>query len=82
MVERDPSYENCSAAHTNSCMRQQFSNEINVPISQFAADFVKKLRDYMGGYERASELSIQSYGYMYLADNKAFAQILRESEKV
>lgn len=82
VVERDPTYENCSTSHTNSCMRQQFSNEINVRISQFAADFVKNFRDYMGGDERAPELSIQSYGYMYLADNDAFADTLRESQKV
>jgi glycine/D-amino acid oxidase-like deaminating enzyme len=82
VVERDPTYENCSTAHTNSCMRQQFSNEINVRISQFAADFVKNFRGYMGGDERVPELSIQSYGYMYLADNEAFAQTLRESQKV
>lgn len=79
VVERDPSYENCSTAHTNSCMRQQFSREINVRCSQFAADFVKNLRAYMGNDERVPELSIQSYGYLYLADNQAFAAVLRES---
>jgi len=47
VVERDPSYENCSTTHTNSCMRQQFSTDLNVRISQFAADFVKNLRQYM-----------------------------------
>lgn len=82
VVERNPSYEACSTVHTNSCMRQQFSREINVQISQFAADFVKNLRDFMGGDERVPNLPIQSYGYMYLADNVAFADILRESQKV
>jgi len=57
VVERDPTYENCSTTHTNSCMRQQFSTELNVRISQFAADFVKNLRTYMGGDERVPELS-------------------------
>ena len=28
VVEKDPSYEFTSTAHTNSCMRQQFSREI------------------------------------------------------
>ena len=82
VVERDPSYASCSTAHTNSCMRQQFSSELNVRISQFAADFVKNFRAYMGGDERYPELSIQSYGYMYLADNDAFADVLRESHAV
>jgi len=39
VVERDPSYEFASTSHTNSCMRQQFSSEVNIRISQFAADF-------------------------------------------
>lgn len=82
VVERDPSYEKCSTAHTNSCMRQQFSTELNVRISQFAADFVKNLRRYMGGDARVPELSIQSYGYMYLADNEGFADVLRANQKV
>ncbi|MGH1482242.1 MAG: NAD(P)/FAD-dependent oxidoreductase [Geminicoccales bacterium] len=82
VVERDPSYENCSTTHTNSCMRQQFSTELNVRISQFAADFVKNLRHYMGGDERVPGLSIRSFGYMYLADNEDFADVLRENQKV
>lgn len=82
VVERDPSYSACSTAHTNSCIRQQFSTELNVRISQFGADFVKNLRRYMGGDERVPELSIHSYGYMYLADNEGFADVLRANQKV
>ncbi len=82
VVERDPTYQFASTTHTNSCMRQQFSEELNVRISQFAADFVKNLRDYMGGDERVPELSIRSFGYMYLADNEGFANVLRDNIKV
>ena len=77
VVEMDTSYEKCSTAHTNSCMRQQFSTELNVRISQFAADFVKNLRTYMGGDDRVPELAIRSFGYMYLADTQEFANVLR-----
>ncbi|MEM9099866.1 MAG: FAD-binding oxidoreductase, partial [Pseudomonadota bacterium] len=82
VVERDPSYEFCSTAHTNSCIRQQFSTEINVKISQFGAEFVNNFRQYMGGDARVPELKVQSFGYMYLADNEGFADVLRESQKV
>lgn len=82
VVERDPTYEFASTTHTNSCMRQQFSTELNVRISQFAADFVKNIRTRMGGDERVPELSIRSFGYMYLADNDGFAQTLRENKLV
>lgn len=82
VVERDMKFENCSTTHTNSCMRQQFSADLNVRISQFAADFVKNIRSYMGGDERVPELGIRSFGYMYLADNDGFADILRENQQV
>lgn len=82
VVERDPTYENCATAHTNSCIRQQFSTKLNVRISQFAADFIKNLRAYMGGDNRIPDQSIQSYGYLYLADTEGFAQTLRENQKV
>ena len=82
VIEMDSSYINSSTAHTNSCMRQQFSNELNVRISQFAADFVKNIREYMGGDTRVPELDIQNYGYMYFADNDVFANVLRENQQV
>lgn len=82
VIEMDGSYANSSTAHTNSCMRQQFSNALNVRISQFAADFVKNLRGYMGGDTRVPELDIQNYGYMYLADNAGFADVLRANQSV
>ena len=81
VVERDTSYQNSSTAHTNSCMRQQFSTKLNVQISQFAADFVKNLPERIGD-ERVPAQVIQNYGYMYLADNDDFAKVLRENQKV
>ena len=82
VVERDPTYEFCSTSRTNSCMRQQFSSEINVRVSQFAADFVKNLRSYMGGDQRIPQLTIRNFGYLYLADTEAFAETLRRSHAV
>ena len=82
VVERDTTYETSSTMHTNSCMRQQFSAELNVRISQFAADFVKNLPRYMGNDDRVPNLSIRSFGYMYLADNEGFAGVLRENHAV
>lgn len=82
VVERDPTYEFTSTSHTNSCMRQQFSNEVNVKISQFAAEFVKNFRDFFGGDERVPNIPIQSYGYMYLANNEEFSNTLKELQKI
>ncbi|MEL7099703.1 MAG: FAD-binding oxidoreductase [Pseudomonadota bacterium] len=80
VIERDPTYSACSTAHTNSCMRQQFSTELNVRISQFAAEFVTSLPERMGG--DAPRLAIQNFGYMYLADNDVAAQVLRTNARI
>ncbi len=81
VVEKDPTYEFAATSRTNSCMRQQFSHGINVRISQFAAEYVKNFRDYMGGDPRIPDLAFQSFGYLYLANNEAFADVLRENQK-
>jgi len=82
VVDRDLTYEKCSTAHTNSCVRQQFSNELNVRISQFTVDFVENLPTYMGGDDRVPDLKVRNFGYMYLANTEEFAQVLRDNIKV
>jgi glycine/D-amino acid oxidase-like deaminating enzyme len=82
VLERDPAYRQAGTTHTNSCIRQQFSTELNVRISQFGAEFVQNLRRYMGGDDRVPKLSIQNFGYMYLADSDAFADVLRRNAQV
>ena len=80
VVERDPTYAQCSTAHTNSCIRQQFSEALNVRISQFTAEFIKNLRANMGGDLRVDDLSIQEFGYLYLADSEPKANALRAAQ--
>ncbi len=36
----------------------------------------------MGNDERVPKLSIHNFGYMYLADNELFAEILKENQKL
>ncbi|MCE2512218.1 MAG: FAD-binding oxidoreductase [Acidimicrobiia bacterium] len=81
VVERDPSYEYSSTARTNSCMRQQFSREVNIRISQFAAEFVRDFRDWMGDPE-APEVPVNHFGYMYLAGDEASAAVLAANQQV
>ncbi len=81
VIERDPTYETAATSLTNSCIRQQFSNETNIRISRFGAEFIRNFRDFMGGDPEVPALALQSYGYLYLADTAAFAQTLRASQK-
>lgn len=81
VVERDPGYATCSTAHSNSCIRQQFSDPLNVRISQFTADFIKALPERMKD-PRAPRIDIQNFGYLYLADTPDKAEILRANADV
>jgi len=82
VLERDPTYAQAGTTHTNSCIRQQFSTDLNVRISQFGAAFVESLRDFMGGDPRVPDLRIQNFGYLYLSDNAAFSDVLRANQRV
>lgn len=81
VVERDTTYEFTSTVHTNSCIRQQFSQEINVRVSQFAAEFVKNFRAFMGNDERVPDVPLHSFGYLFLAGNDVAASTLKENQQ-
>ena len=81
VVERDPSYEGSSTAATNSCMRQQFSNEVNIRISQFTAEFVRTFPEWFDDPE-VPELATHFFGYLYLANTEAFAATLRSNQRL
>jgi glycine/D-amino acid oxidase-like deaminating enzyme len=80
VLERDLTYAQAGTTHTNSCIRQQFSTELNIRISQFGAEFVQNLRRHMGDDDRIPPLKIQNFGYIYLADSPGFAAVLRANQ--
>jgi len=81
VVERDPSYVNSGTAHTNSCVRQQFSHAINVQISRYATEFIRDFPVRIGDAE-APEIHLHNFGYMYLAASDTAAAVLRENQQV
>lgn len=82
VVERDPSYEFAATSLSFSCIRQQFSTDLNVRISQFGAHFVQNLAAEMGGDDRIPHLPINAFGYMYLAATESAEAALRASHAV
>ncbi len=81
VVERDPTYQFASTTHTNSCIRQQFGTKINILISQFGVEFIKGFGALMNDAE-APEITMNCYGYLYLADSLAFAEVLKTNQKL
>lgn len=56
VVERDPRYTQASSALSASSIRQQFSNEVNIRMSQFGLEWV-----------RALDVGFVESGYLFLA---------------
>ncbi|MCX7302504.1 MAG: FAD-binding oxidoreductase [Rhodobacterales bacterium] len=81
VIERDPTYQWASTTHTNSCIRQQFGSEINVKVSQFGVDFIYNFKDYMDD-PTAPSILLHAFGYLYMADTQAFADVLIDNAKM
>ena len=71
VIERDPTYARASSALSASSIRQQFSNAVNVQMSQFGLQWVK-----------AFDIGFVESGYLFLAGTEAGAQTLRENHAV
>ncbi|MGB5708688.1 MAG: FAD-binding oxidoreductase [Arenicellales bacterium] len=80
VVEKDPTYHLASTSLTNSCIRQQFSSELNVRISQYGVEFLRNFRKNLGGDSEIPDITLNSFGYLYLADNESFAEVLRTNQ--
>ncbi len=68
VVERDSSYEFASTALSTSSIRQQYSNPINVKISQFGIEIIRGFQARMAPFfpgETAPDLGFREHGYLY-----------------
>ena len=79
VIDRDLTFAQTSTAHTTSCIRQQFTSELNIRISQYAARFIKDLSGNMDHDANVRDLSIDNFGYLYLANTSQAAQGLCEA---
>lgn len=83
VVERDPTYAKAATSLSSSSIRTQFSNPINVKISQFGSEFIRNFGEVMqiAGQDRP-DLNFHPGGYLFLANDAAGAQTLRENHQV
>ncbi len=82
VVERDPGYEFTSTARTGSCIRHQFSNELNVKISLFGTEFIKTFKDWVGADDPdVPEIFLHEFGYLFLA-TEAGVDVMRKNHAV
>jgi glycine/D-amino acid oxidase-like deaminating enzyme len=83
VVERDPTYARASTSLSAASIRTQFSNPINVKISQFGSTFIRDFATTMQVEGQAApDLNFHPGGYLFLAGTPAQEQVLRENHAV
>ncbi|HEY1728295.1 MAG TPA: FAD-binding oxidoreductase [Candidatus Baltobacteraceae bacterium] len=81
VVEKDSTYEIASSALSVSSIRQQFSSDINIKISQFGIEFLRNLSDYLGTEDNRPDVGLVERGYLYLVADSGL-QTLRQNYEV
>lgn len=76
VIERDWSYAQSATALSSSSIRHQFSNPINIRISQFGTEFIRNFAETMEVAGDRPDLHFKENGYLFLADQRGF-DILR-----
>ena len=82
VVERDPTYARAATSLSSSSIRVQFSNPINVQISQYGSEFIRNFPETMAVGDDRPDLNFHPGGYLFLAASEAQAETLRENHAV
>ncbi|GLU29822.1 FAD-dependent oxidoreductase [Brucella sp. NBRC 12950] len=78
VVEKDSTYKQCATTLSTSAIRQQYSNAINVKISQYGVEFLKNFRENVQVDDDAPEIGFHENGYLFLA-TEAGMNTIREN---
>lgn len=78
VIERDPTYAQASSALSASSIRQQFSQPVNIAVSQFGIEFLRNIHQHLAVDGDVPEIGLAERGYLYLA-TAAGAATLREN---
>ena len=81
VLERDPSYRRASSALSASSIRQQFSCEINIRLSQASLEFYRRLGDELAVEGQRPDIGLAERGYLFLA-TAAGLDVLRANHAV
>ncbi|MEX3968806.1 NAD(P)/FAD-dependent oxidoreductase [Paraburkholderia sp. EG286B] len=68
VIERDWTYAKSATALSSASIRHQFSNPLNIQISQFGTEFIRDFHERVAVNGDAPELGFKENGYLYLGD--------------
>jgi glycine/D-amino acid oxidase-like deaminating enzyme len=81
VFERDPTYATASSALSASSIRQQFSTEVNIRLSQASLAFLRTIGDELAVDGDAPAIGLTEPGYLFLA-TRAGLDVLRANHAI
>ena len=67
VIEPDPTYQYASTTLSEASIRHQFSQPINIRLSQFSTEFFDDFHEYVQVEGESPSLSFRETGYLFLA---------------
>lgn len=80
VVEPDPTYQRASTTLSEASIRHQFSNPINIALSQFATEFLADFHTHVEVDDEAPDLGFRDTGYLFLATESGM-EAMRENHE-
>jgi glycine/D-amino acid oxidase-like deaminating enzyme len=71
VVEGDPTYESAMTTRAQNSIREQFSNPVNIRISQFGMDFIENFQDNVSVDGHSPAINFRGTGYLFIAKDDA-----------
>ncbi|MCJ8055207.1 FAD-binding oxidoreductase [Shinella curvata] len=81
VIERDPTYLTAATSLSSSSIRTQFSNPINVRISQYGSEVIRNFGEMMQVGDDRPDLGFHSGGYLFLANTPEQVRVLKENHE-
>lgn len=81
VIEKDWTYQRSATALSSSSIRHQFSNAINVKISQFGTEFIRNFKENVAVDADTPEIGFHENGYLFLAGDERGADVLRRNHE-
>ncbi|MGH8253315.1 MAG: NAD(P)/FAD-dependent oxidoreductase [Steroidobacteraceae bacterium] len=77
VIERDPTFKRASSALSASGIRQQFSAPVNIRMSQYGIEFLRRAGDLLASGDERPAISVNEAGYLVLAPPQAIETLRR-----
>jgi glycine/D-amino acid oxidase-like deaminating enzyme len=78
VVEPDPGYARAATALSVASIRSQFSSPVNVRMSRFGIDFLRKFASYTGPGGGVADLGLKENGYLFLTTRPEQAALMQD----